>query len=329
MKASAVYHAGTPAFLLRLAEAPEMQRLRGVGMNCGCEYTSFRRFRRLKPYSRFDHSLGAARIVWHFTEDPAQSVAALFHDIATPTFAHSVDFLRGDHLRQEATEVDTEKLIRSSQQITELLRQEGIDPGDVVDYHRYPIADNDPPGLSADRLEYTLGNLENYRLRPPLVLKLYYQNLTVAKNEDGLAELAFRDELVAIDFGFDALRCSRIYVSDEDRYAMQMLSELLSHAIGRGVLTESDLMGTENALIRKLLADPASAAEWKAFRALREIVTEPDLAPVERRRVIPAKLRCIDPLVASRGRLSSICPEFADELNSFRVTDQSAWLCAR
>lgn len=329
MKASVCYHSGTPAFLEELSRTPEMQRLKGVGMNCGCEYTAFPRFRHLRPYSRFDHSLGVARIVWHFTGDTTQSAAALFHDIATPTFAHSVDFLRGDHLRQEATEGDTESLIRGSNTICGILERTGIPVDDVVNYHRYPIADNDPPGLSADRLEYTLGNLENYRLRAPLVLKLYYQNLIVAQNEYGQQELAFRDPLVAIDFAYDALDCSRIYVSDEDRYAMQMLSELLERAIRRGVIGESDLMGTEPELIAKLRLDADCAADWKQFRSLRKMITVPEKAPVERRRVIPAKKRCIDPFVAEKGRLSTFCPEFAEELQAFLTSDQSAWLCAQ
>ena len=329
MKASSFYHPSVPRFLQELSAVPEMQRLRGVGMNCGCEYTSFRRFRRLRSYSRFDHSLGTARIVWHFTGDEKQSAAALFHDIATPTFAHSVDFLRGDALRQEATEAGTERIIRSSAAIGELLRGYGIAVDDVVDYHRYPIADNNAPRLSADRLEYTLGNLENYRLRPPAFLKLCYQYLCVEENEDGEPELAFSDTATAIEFGFDALQCSRIYVSDEDRYAMQMLSELLGRAIERGVLAEEDLMGTERDLIAKLLTEPETAADWKRFRSLREMVTDEELAPIELRRVIPAKKRSIDPLVVGRGRLSRICKPFADELQAFREQDQSRWLCAK
>ena len=304
------YHADTPAFLKELSQTPELQRLRGVGMNCGCEYTRFPRFRRLKGYSRYDHSLGTARIVWHFTGDPAQSAAALFHDIATPTFAHSVDFLRGDALRQEATEEGTERIIRSSPTIGEILHRYDIPTEAVVDYHRYPIADNDSPRLSADRLEYTLGNLENFRLRPPAFLRL-------------------SDTATAIEFGFDALRCSRIYVSDEDRYAMQMLSELLGRSLERGFLTEEDLMGTETALIEKLRKNPQSAAEWKAFRSLRQMITEEALAPPELRRVIRAKKRCIDPLVAGKGRLSTICSPFAQELQAFLEEDQGGWLCAK
>ena len=200
MRIEAHYHRGVPELLRKLSLTPDMQRLRLVGMNCGCEYTAFRRFRGLKSYSRFDHSLGTARIVWHFTADPIQSTAALFHDIATPTFAHSVDFLRGDHLKQEATEEATERVIRGSEQIRTILEEYKIPVELVLDYHRYPIADNDAPRLSADRLEYTLGNLENYRLRPLTALKLYYNALCVAPNEEGQQELSFTDAASAIDF---------------------------------------------------------------------------------------------------------------------------------
>lgn len=329
MKEGPAFYGQTPAFLRELAETAPLQRLAGIGMNCGCEYTGFKLFRRLKPYSRLEHSLGTARIVWHFTEDRVQSAAALFHDIAAPTFSHSVDFLRGDALRQEATESGTAELICSSAEIAEILQRLEIPMDEVLDYHRYPIADNDAPRLSADRLEYTLGNLDKFRLRSSTVLRLYFEQLCVSQNEDGQPELVFRDAAAAIDFGFDALRCSRIYVSDEDRYAMQMLSELLGRALERGILTERDLMGTEQALIRKLLADPVCAEEWKRFRGLKEMIREEDKAPPELRRVIPAKKRCIDPLVLDKGRLSAICAPFAEALAAFREQDQSQWLCAK
>ena len=152
-----LYHPEIPEFLRRLAETPPMARLRQVGMNCGCEYTSFPRFAGWAPYSRFDHSLGVALIVWHFTGDLRQSAAGLLHDVATPAFAHVVDFLHGDHLRQESTEARTAELIGRSPELQALLGEYGLTTEDVADYHRYPIADNDSPQLSADRLEDTPG----------------------------------------------------------------------------------------------------------------------------------------------------------------------------
>ena len=147
-----LYHPEIPEFLRRLAETPPMTRLRQVGMNCGCEYTAFPQFSGWAPYSRFDHSLGVALIVWHFTGDVRQSAAGLLHDAATPAFAHVVDFLHGDHLRQESTEGRTAELIGRSPELQALLGEYGLSTADVADYHRYPIADNDSPQLSADRL---------------------------------------------------------------------------------------------------------------------------------------------------------------------------------
>ena len=81
-----LYHEPFPAFLRLFAETPPMARLRNVGMNCGCEYTDFPLYRHTKPYSRFDHSVGVALILWHFTGSPLQAGAGLLHDIAAPWF---------------------------------------------------------------------------------------------------------------------------------------------------------------------------------------------------------------------------------------------------
>ena len=110
-----IYTASLPPELLAMAETPVMQRLLRVGMHCGCEYTVYPIYRdAVAPYSRYTHSLGTAAIVWHFTHDLKQSIAGLLHDIATPAFAHVVDFLNGDHMRQESTESRTRMMIASS-----------------------------------------------------------------------------------------------------------------------------------------------------------------------------------------------------------------------
>ena len=119
------YHSDAPAWLDEFCAVPEMQRLRGVGMNCGCEYTAFQRFLGLPRYSRFRHSVGVCLITWHFTGEIEQALAALFHDISTPSFAHTVDFLHGDYLRQEYTEGRTAAMITQSPEIMALLLRRG------------------------------------------------------------------------------------------------------------------------------------------------------------------------------------------------------------
>lgn len=322
-----LYHSDIPAFLDECAQTPCMQRLLRVGMNCGCEYTSFPRFAGLQPYSRFDHSLGAALIVWHFTHDEAQAVAGLLHDVATPVFAHVVDFLRGDYLVQESTEDGTAAIIDGDAPLQRALSARGLKTDDVCDYHRYPIADNDSPRLSADRLEYTLGNLINYRIRTIGEVRAFYESLRVGTNGDGAPELVFSDAGLAEDFAFASLECSKIYVSDEDRCAMQMLSELLRFALDRGVLTDGDLNTTEPEVIAKLLQNERTAAAWKRFTAYHSMrrAKEPEGGGQWRR--IAAKKRYIDPLILSVGHVSAYSEAFRIAKDAFLSDPQTDWVC--
>ena len=324
-----IYTAFLPPELLAMAETPVMQRLLRVGMHCGCEYTVYPIYRdAVAPYSRYTHSLGTAAIVWHFTHDLKQSVAGLLHDIATPAFAHVVDFLNGDHMRQESTESRTRMMIASSPELMALLDKSGLTLDDVDDYHRYPIADNDSPRLSADRLEYTIGNLAGYSLCSPAALQEYYDALYVAAAPDGVPELAFQSADIAAAFARDALKMSRIYVSDEDRCAMQRLAELLRHAVEKSVIKLDDLYGTEDEVIARITADDGLHAEWAAYRALHRMLRPDEAVPDAAWRVIPAKKRCIDPLVAGKGRLSEIDADFAAALSSFIGQPLDAPVCA-
>ena len=319
-----IYEPQCPELLTAAARTAPMVRLAQVGMNCGCEYTAYPRFARCGGYSRYLHSVGAARIVWHFTRDPAQAMAALLHDIATPPFAHVIDFLRGDYLTQEATEDGTAEIIAASPELQAVLHRAGLTTADVCDYHRYPIADNDTPRLCADRLEYTLGNLYFFALRPVEEIRRFYDDLTVLTGEDGTPEPGFRHAGIALDFANAAMECAEIYVADTDRYVMQMLSELIGDALHAGVLTEQDLRGTEPPLIEKLTAHPAFARRWQDFRALGRIETSPvDRGGAWRR--IYAKKRYIDPLTAE-GRCSALDDAFAARLREFRGRPQDYWV---
>lgn len=305
-----VYLTEIPDFLPEFSAISEMRRLKNIGMSCGCEYTRLAPFAGLKPYSRFSHSLGAAKLVWRFTRDPKQTIAALYHDIASPVFAHTVDFLNGDHLTQESTESGTAEILRRSADLRVLLEKYDLRIDDIADYHRYPIADNDPPRLSADRLEYTLGNLVNYGRVPEAAVKAYVDDLLVEENESGQPELVFRQSAVAASFAKNALYCSKVYVSDAARVSMQTLADLLRTALDSGVLTKDDLLTDEPAVIEKLCGNPVTREGWNCFRALKATVRGEG-------KVIPAKKRRIDPLVSGKGRVSALDSAFADALDAF------------
>ena len=156
------YVSNIPDWLQAAASLPAVMRLRQVGMNCGCEYTHFPRFAHLMPYSRWDHSLGVALLLLRWGQSRECVLAGLFHDLMTPVFAHSVDFLNGDYLKQESTEEGLLDLITNDREISDFLAQLGIAPKQVSSDRMYPLLNQDAPRLCADRLEYSLGNMVNY-----------------------------------------------------------------------------------------------------------------------------------------------------------------------
>ena len=323
-----VYHEEIPAFLHEFSQTPHMLRLQHVGMNCGCEYTHFPRFLGLDSYSRYDHSLGVALIVWHFTGSMEQTLAGLFHDVTTPVFAHVVDFLNGDHLRQESTEAGIAELLAASTEICTLLKKYGLTVEQVADYHYYPVADNDAPALAADRLEYTMGNLLNYGFATLQEICGFYEDLTVGVDERGQPELAFCSAETAAAFAKAALKNSRVYVADEDRFAMQALADLLRSALRCGKLTREDLLTTEPLVLKKLTADSFYEAEWRKFCGYSQILREKERPQTGYWVRIDAKKRWIDPMVSGKGRVSQWDDEFAKELAEFQALDFSGWLSA-
>lgn len=323
-----IYHNEIPPFLREFSAAPPMARLKDVGMNCGCEYTRFPRFRDIGPYSRYDHSLGVALIVWHFTGDRKQALAGLFHDIGTPVFAHVVDFLNGDHLRQESTEAGTADRIAASPELCGLLEKYGLTVEQAADYHQYPIADNPSPALSADRLEYTLGNALNYGFAEIRQIRDLYEDLTVGADEAGRPELVFQTPELAADFTKMALKNSHVYVADEDRFAMQALADLLGLALERGVLGRDELWSTEPEIIQKLTADPVCGPAWQKFRSYSRMRRSAERPEDGGWVCVNAKKRWIDPLARGMGRVSQWDMEMRTQMEQFRNLDLSEWLRA-
>ena len=242
-----------PTFLIEYASVPEMQRLKGISMVSACEHT------KLIPYkffhTRYEHSLGVALIVWHFTKDKKQAIAGLYHDIATPSFSHVVDYLHEDYEKQESTEELTTRIINESQEIMKLLKRDGIKVEEVDNYHIYPIADNDTPMLSADRLEYTLSNGLGVRKKVWNLndIKEIYDNIEVQKNEQGIDELGFKDKTIAEKFEKGMRILSNSYIDNKTKLSMQFLADIMKNMSYKNLITKKDLYElSEKEVIEKI-----------------------------------------------------------------------------
>ncbi|MBR3263962.1 hypothetical protein IKF94_01875, partial [Candidatus Saccharibacteria bacterium] len=189
----------SPEWLNAYINTKELLTQKYISTTCGTLYTDL--FDSDIFYSSLDHSIAVALIVWHFTHDKKQTLAGLFHDISTPAFKHCVDFMNGDYLKQESTEDLTTDFIRKSQDVMDLLREDDIKIAEIDNYHIYPIADNDTPKLSADRLEYSLSNaLFTYKLLDLEEIREIYNDIEIERNESGESELGFKTKSIARKF---------------------------------------------------------------------------------------------------------------------------------
>ena len=241
-----------PEWLLDYIDIPELQRLSGISMLCGTDYSKIYNYKYFN--STLDHSVGVALMVWNFTKDKKQTLAGLYHDIATPTFKHCIDFMNGDSEHQESTEERTEEIIRSSKRIMELLERDGIKVQEISDYHIYPIADNDTPRLSADRFEYTFSNgLFLYDVWTLEDIEKYYNDITILKNEDQTEELGFKTPKICKEFLHRILPVFARYDDDNARTVMQFWADIIKSMNVKGYITVDDLYElSEQDVIKKI-----------------------------------------------------------------------------
>ena len=229
-----------PEWLDEYINTKELLQQQYVSVTCGTTYTNL--FSNNLFYTSLDHSIAVALIIWHFTHDKKQTLSGLFHDIATPVFKHSIDFLNGDYMNQESTEDLTTSIITNSSEIMALLDRDGIKVSEVDDYHIYPIADNDTPYLSSDRLEYSLSNgYLVYGLFDLDSVRNIYNDISVMRDEKGITELGFNTKKYAREFVRITSRLSVIYREDRTIYSMQLLADIVAGLNSEGKISKNDL----------------------------------------------------------------------------------------
>lgn len=313
-----------PDWLDEYATTPRMQKLANISTTCGIVYSNM--FNPRFFYSVLEHSKTVAAIVWHFTHDRRQTLAGLFHDIATPAFKHCVDFMNGDYITQESTEEHTSRFIAESPEIVALLKRDKIKISDIDNYHRSPIADNDTPQLSADRLEYTLYNaLFTYPMATLNQISSIYRDIEVQQNPTGVVELGFKTKKNAREFAVIASKLSTLYRGDREIYSMQFIADILRSLSQRGDICVADLYEkTESEIIDLINNSQYNTAfhNWCNATEVQSSKTAPkDLYYVHR----PTKIRYIDPLWQGE-RISKQCKTAAKAIEKNLSYDMDKYI---
>ena len=258
-----------PQFLDKYLEVKTLKRLKYITQFCGCDYTNLYNPRFL--FTRYDHSLVVAHMVWHFTHDKISTIAALFHDVGTPCFAHTIDLVFGDYLNQESSEVSIVELIKKDEELVRLLKEDNIEIDDLYDLSKYPILENKSPRLCADRLDGVLHTcyiwLHTHSLKE---IKEVYNDLVVLTNEDNILEIGFQHDRIALKFVNMVYTYAIELQTNRDKYVMKYISDVIKQAKDKNLITLNDLYVKKEKDIIKILDNNFDS--WKKFKISTNII---------------------------------------------------------
>lgn len=280
-----------PSFLNNYLQVPTLKRLQKVSYFCGMKYASKEIYQFKENISRFDHSLTTALLTYRLTHDKISTLAALFHDVATPCFSHAIDYMNGDYAKQESTEANTALILQSDWHLQQLLAMDNIPLTAIVNYKQYSLVDNERPKVCADRLDGLI--LTGYAWTKDLSLYdvfLIINNLKVM-NINGEAEIGFDSMPVAEKVWATSENIDQFCHSREDNYMMQLLANITQLGLNLGLYRYENLFTYNEEELMQILNDCKDAkmqALLKQFTQMkREEIQDLEMPYIKKRSLNP------------------------------------------
>ncbi|MBR3280781.1 MAG: HD domain-containing protein [Clostridia bacterium] len=282
--------------------ASSLRRLKYIGYFCGMDYASKDIYNFKEKITRFDHSMTVALLTYKLTNSKKKALAGLFHDIATPCFSHAIDYMNGDYANQESTEELTGTIILSDKVIIKCLRDDGIDPEDIINYKQYTVVDNDRPKLCADRLDGIIltgiGWTKNLSYHDIVEI---IDDVRIYQNEFGEDEIGFASERVARKVLAISNQIDEYCHQDDDNFMMNLLGTIAKKGIEKGLFRYEDLFTLAEKDILSLL-DRSEDNEIKSLMYTFRNVQKHEIVPVELQGI---KRRILNPLVKGERLIKS------------------------
>jgi HD superfamily phosphohydrolase len=290
-------YSNMPSFLIKYLKTPCLLRLKKIAYFCGMDYASKNIYNFKEPISRYDHSLSVALLTYRLTNDKVQTLAGLFHDIATPCFSHVIDYMNKDYEKQESTEEYTEKILSKDNYLLLCLKEDNINLKDISDFKKYSIVDNERPKLCADRIDgVILTGISWTKNINKKDIHNIVNDLKVFINEDNQKEIGFNSiniaqKVVNVSKNID-LYCH----SSADNYMMELLATITREAINNNYITYDALFTYTEEQLFNLLTNITDKKIVDLLYQFKNIKAE----EIPKLEISHLKVRKLNPLVNNK-----------------------------
>ncbi|MEF8880704.1 MAG: HD domain-containing protein [Candidatus Nanohaloarchaea archaeon] len=224
--------------LIELIESEPVQRLKEVYMSPSVFFIDER-----PPVSRYEHSIGVMLLLRKFDASLEEQIAGLLHDVPHTAFSHVADFVFEDENHEYHERFLDEKVYDS--EISDILERHGYEIDYILDEDNFGLLERDLPKLCADRLDYSIRDLQGYL---GYNMEKYIEGLEV---ENG--EFVFDDFENAEEFGMKFIELdSTVYASAMEVAIFELLADIIGKSFDLNELSEEDLFTTDRELMDKL-----------------------------------------------------------------------------
>ena len=286
-----------PYFLNKYLKCPSLVRLKKVGYFCGMDYASKDIYDFREYISRYDHSLTVALITYRLTKNKKATLAALFHDVATPCFSHVIDYMNKDYAKQESTEEYTEKIMLNDKYFRKCLAKDRININDIIDFKKYTIVDNNRPKVCADRIDGVIltgiGWTKNITLTD---IERIVSSMCILQNEDKELEICFNNRVAASRVLEISESIDIICHSNEDNYMMELLAIITKKAIDDKLFSYDELYTLNEDEVYSLISHSSD----KELLSLYEKFKNVKLDEIEMVEIPEIKKRDLNPIIQGK-----------------------------
>jgi uncharacterized protein len=282
--------------LIELIDSKPVQRLKEI-----TQYGIPDEYYHKVNYSRFEHSIGVFILLRRLGAGVEEQISGLLHDISHTAFSHVVDWAIGDPTKEDYQDNNHLNIIKNSE-IPEILKKYGYDYEKISEVENYSLLESPAPGLCADRIDYTLRELN----KEGASVTNYLNNLI---NFNG--QVAFKDKEIAKKFAYDYLKLqNEHWAGPQAKIRYYILGNILKFALDKGIIGYEDLYKTDKEVINQMILGNDDFIKENLELLRGELVI--NQAKENEGIIIKKKFRYIDPEILIEGEIKKVSEVFSD-----------------
>lgn len=237
-------------------------------------------------HTRFEHSIGVMLLIKKLGGSIKEQIAGLLHDISHTAFSHLVDYVF-DIEEEDYHEKRFEKVLRDKE-LDAVLKKYHLDTNEFIELEKYQILEYPLPGLSADRIDYTLRDLFQLGKISTEEISWFLSGMKLFDNRIVLASVA-HGKWFQSKYEF---LVSEYFGGKQNQEVNILMKQVAKDCLNKGIIQEDDFYHDDFYLLDKI----------ERSVDLRKMISEIGKAGIEQEEIV-LKKRKVDPEILVDDRV--------------------------